>query len=158
MTNPKVQQNDIYGVDAVEAVATKGIASPGWVHRRTVGSRVLYETLVAMKTGPDETSDNTQFPNVRIDITVQPLSQSIAAPNPVTFTVGAVTAPTGGSLTYQWQVSTNGGGSWSDVGGETAASYTIADVTGLDANQYRCNVASTGAVTVASAAAVLTVT
>jgi len=39
---------DIYMVDEAEVAATNGIAQPGWVHVKTVGSRKLYETLVAM--------------------------------------------------------------------------------------------------------------
>ena len=150
--------SQIFGVDATEAAATHGVASPGWVVRKVVGSRVQYETLVAMKQGPDEVSDNTQFPNNRIDITLQPLSQTVAAPAAVTFTVAAETDPAGTAITYQWQISTNGGGSFGDIGGATSASLVLANSTGLNNNQYRCNVASTGAVTVTSAAAILTVT
>jgi hypothetical protein len=40
--------SDIYMVDEAECAATDGIAQPGWVHVKTVGSRKLYETLVAM--------------------------------------------------------------------------------------------------------------
>lgn len=39
---------DIYMVDEAEVGATAGIAQPGWVHVKTIGSRKQYETLVAM--------------------------------------------------------------------------------------------------------------
>lgn len=39
---------EIFMVDEAECAATPGIAQPGWVRRTTVGSRVKYETLVAM--------------------------------------------------------------------------------------------------------------
>jgi len=40
--------NNIYMVDEAECAATAGIAQPGWVHVKTIGSRKQYETLVAM--------------------------------------------------------------------------------------------------------------
>jgi hypothetical protein len=68
---------------------------------------------------------------------------------PVTFTVAAT-----GATSYQWQLSTNGGGSWSDIAGQTSTSYTIASVTAaMNANQYRavakaqCNNANSNAAT-----------
>jgi len=55
-----VKKNNVFGVDVAEA-KLKGI-HPGWVLKRTVGSRVKYETLVATRniTGDFE---NTEFPN-----------------------------------------------------------------------------------------------
>lgn len=46
--------NVVFGVDASEASNTPGVVSPGWVLRKQVGSRVLYETLVAMKQPPSD--------------------------------------------------------------------------------------------------------
>jgi hypothetical protein len=43
-----VPASQIFMVDEAECAATPGIAQPGWVRRTTVGSRVKYETLVAM--------------------------------------------------------------------------------------------------------------
>jgi len=83
-------------------------------------------------------------------ITTQPLSQTVCEGANVTFSVVA----TG---TYQWQVSTNGGGTWSNVSGQTTSSYTITGVTtGLNNNQYRC-VVSNQCGSTNSNAAVLTV-
>lgn len=67
------------------------------------------------------------------------------------------------TLTYQWQVSTNGGGTWNNVtnGGvystETTASLTITGATSdMDSYQYKC-IVTNGCGTVTSNAAVLTV-
>ena len=100
-------------------------------------------------------------------ITTQPSNTTVTAPSTATFTVAA-SATGGGTLSYQWQRSTNSGGSWSNVStgtGGTTASYTTAatSVTGGSANnadQYRCAVTETGgtnAGTVNSSAAILTV-
>lgn len=85
-------------------------------------------------------------------ITVQPQSQQACAGTNATF---SVTSPAG--LSYQWQISTNGGGSFSAINGAVAASYTVTSVTtDLNNNQYRvivtgqCN-------SVTSAAATLTI-
>lgn len=83
-------------------------------------------------------------------ITTQPLSQTVCEAQNVTFSVVS-------SGNYQWQVSTNGGGSWASIAGQTAASYTITGVTaGLNNNQYRC-IVSTLCGSTTSNAAVLTV-
>jgi hypothetical protein len=83
-------------------------------------------------------------------ITTQPVSQTVCEGQNVTFSV----VSTG---TYQWQVSTNGGGSWSPVAGQTSASYTITGVTSaLNNNQYRC-VVSTLCGSTTSTVAILTI-
>ena len=65
-----------------------------------------------------------------------------------------------GTLTYQWQLSTDGGVDFSDITDATSASYeTAAVVAGDSGNQYRVKVnTSAGAVEVLSNAATLTVT
>ena len=74
-------------------------------------------------------------------ITSQPASASVCTGANQTFTVGA----TGTSLTYQWYISTDGGGTFNVLpnggvySGATTASLTITGVTaGLNNNQYRC--------------------
>lgn len=48
---------------------------------------------------------------------------------------------TGGTPSYQWQRSTNGGSTWSNLTGETSSTYSINSVTaGLNGYQYRCQV------------------
>lgn len=69
-------------------------------------------------------------------ISVQPANQSESAGQDATFSVTASDASS-----YQWQVSTNSGGSWANISGETSASITLTSVTlGMDGNQYRVNV------------------
>jgi Metallo-peptidase family M12B Reprolysin-like/Secretion system C-terminal sorting domain len=104
----------------------------------TLNQSVTLSYIVSPGTGPS--------------ITGQPASQTVCAGTNVTFNVTASSA-----LSYQWQVSTDGGTNWGNIGGATAASYTVTGPTGTQNNyQYRCQV--TGQCnTTASSAAVLTV-
>lgn len=90
-------------------------------------------------------------------ITVQPTDRSVSAGATTTFNVTAT-----GATSYQWQRSTDGGSSWTDISGATGASYTTpaTTVSGGSANngdKYRVNVTNSNGTT-ASAAASLTVT
>jgi hypothetical protein len=143
--------NTIFGVDNVEARANEGIASAGWVHRRVVGSRVLWETLVAMKTPPVETADNTEVPNVTIKILTRPVAVSTTIGGPVgVFTVVAEARPSG-VITYQWQVSATLNGTYANVSASanyadvTTPSLTVTANLPLNGLFYRCVMNSTGA-------------
>jgi hypothetical protein len=86
----------------------------------------------------------------------EPVDQLAAVGESITFTAlagGGGTDP----LTYQWQLSQNGGQTWTNISGATAASYTVssAQVT-HHGNQYRV-VATRGGVSAQSRAAVLSV-
>lgn len=66
-----IPASEIFMVDEAECAATDGIAQPGWVRRTTVGSRVKYETLVAMADAATDAEyeaaggadDDTEFPD-----------------------------------------------------------------------------------------------
>lgn len=88
-------------------------------------------------------------------ITTQPAAVAVVAPQPASFTVVA-----GGSapLAYQWQRSSDGGVSWADITGATAASLTL-NPTAVGDNGLRLRVrVSNGAGSVVSDAALLSVT
>ncbi len=96
-------------------------------------------------------------------INTQPSNQSVTAGTAATFTVTATSS--GGTLTYQWQRSTDGGSSYSNVTtgtGGTTASYTtdpttVSGGTANNGDKYQVVVTdSNGNVT--STAATLTVT
>jgi hypothetical protein len=79
--------------------------------------------------------------NTAITITTPPANTTVCAGATATFNVVAA----GTTPAYQWQESTNGGGSWNNVinggiyGGATTATLTLTGVTaGMNANQYRC--------------------
>jgi hypothetical protein len=84
----------------------------------------------------------------------QPQNQTICTSSG-TGTASFSITTTGTTPTYQWQVSTNGGTSWTDIAGETNASLSLSGLTLSDsAKQYRCQLNS-GAVI--SNVAILTV-
>ena len=78
-------------------------------------------------------------PVLAATINTQPVAQTVCAPGNASFSVAA----SGLGLTYQWQVSTNGGTSYTDVPGATSATYTFATTPAQNNNRYRVNVYST---------------
>jgi hypothetical protein len=87
-------------------------------------------------------------------VTTQPLAATVSAPAAATFSVTASGTP---SPTFQWQLSTDGGTSFSNINGATATSYTTpATVVADSGKRYRA-VVSNSAGSVNSAAVVLTV-
>lgn len=83
-------------------------------------------------------------------ISTQPQSQTVCEGQNVNFSVVS-------SGSYQWQISTNGGTNWSNISGQTTASFSITGVTAsLNNNQYRC-VVTNNCGTTNSNAAILTV-
>jgi hypothetical protein len=74
-----------------------------------------------------------------------------------TFSVSAYLS--GGTLTYQWQVSTDAGTTWSSVSGATSATLSLSGLTTADnGKRYRCIVSATGVASVTTNSATLTVT
>ncbi len=67
-------------------------------------------------------------------LTTQPNSTSVVIPAPKTFTVVASAAS--GTVTYQWQLSIDGGTNWSDISGANSASY-VTSATSEEMNGYR---------------------
>lgn len=162
----------VYGVDVSEQRAARagGLprgASAGWNLKR-VGSggragRVTYETLVAMRsiTADDE---DTSFPDYTLFITSHPgaNSGSAASNTAVTFTVAGGSTPSGATLSYQWQANTGSGfanlsnaGAYSNV---TTATLTVKVGASSNLASFRALVLATGATTVTSNSALLTIT
>lgn len=150
-----------YGVDEGETQQAKGIDA-GWVLYTTYtdsegNTRHKSETLVAMSTITGDAADDALLPDRTIAITTQPQNVTTVTGETVTFTVVASATPAA-NLTYQWQVDVGGVGTWADVDGETAVSYTFEAAIGDDTNQYRVVVSANQAADVTSDAATLAVT
>lgn len=77
---------------------------------------------------------------VAASISAQPVSQSVVSGSGASFSVSA----SGDNLAYQWQRSTDGGATWANIAGATAATYTIAAVDATTSGyQYRAVVTGT---------------
>jgi hypothetical protein len=158
-----------FGVDTAETAAEASQGTPvthaGWV-LRTEGSggragRVFNETLVAMGSMTSDLED-VKIQDLNIVIGTQPVNRSVTAPAATTFAVVATTVPAGGTIGYDWEVSTNGGSTWADAtggvySGANTATLAISNSTGLTGYQYRCNLTATGATTVTTTVRTLTV-
>ena len=98
--------------------------------------------------------------NVAPVITAQPANATVAAAQNATFTTSATGTP---APTYQWQRSTNGGSSWSNVSnnstysGATTTSLRVTATASLNGNRFRA-VATNSVSSATSQSATLTVT
>lgn len=158
-----------FGVDATETAVEASQGTPvthaGWV-LRTEGTggragRVFHETLVAMGSITSDLED-VKIQDLNIIIGTQPVNRSVTAPAATTFAVVATTVPVGGTITYDWEVSTDNGATWANATGgvytgATTATLAISDSTGLTGYKYRCNLTGTGATPVTTSVVTLTV-
>ncbi|HRN91756.1 MAG TPA: zinc-dependent metalloprotease family protein [Ferruginibacter sp.] len=136
--------NDISG-------ATSGTLSLNNVAQSLDGNR--YRALVTSTCTPTGTLSNSATLTVftPVTITAQPASTNTCIDDDATFSVTA----TGSGLSYQWEVSTNGGATFTPIAGATGASLVVPNVTpGISGNQYRvvvtgvpCGVATSDAAT-----------
>ena len=62
--------------------------------------------------------------NNPVSVTQNPIARSGCAGDNFTF---SVTATSGGTISYQWQVSTNGGTTYTNIPGATSSTYTVAN-------------------------------
>lgn len=159
-----------FGADAGETQAAReaSVARPahaGWVIK-TEGSggrtgRVTYETLVAMGSlGGD--SEDVVLPDYTIRINTQPANttaNTTAAQN-ATFSVSAVSVPTGATLSYAWTYA-NGTTiqAGANVGPTTGATLTVNSAVQTVNAAFRVTVSTTGgAANVVSSNATLRIT
>jgi hypothetical protein len=86
-------------------------------------------------------------------ITTQPANQTVTAGQTATFTAAATGSPT---PTVQWQVSTDGGATFSNVSGATSTTLSFTTASSQNGNRYRA-VFTNSAGTAMTTAATLTV-
>jgi hypothetical protein len=99
-----------------------------------------YRCVVSNACGSTQSTAATLSVSASTQITQQPQSVSACVGGTQSFSVAA----TGGTLNYQWQLSANGGTSWTNISGASAATYSLTGITlGMNGNQYRCVVNGT---------------
>jgi autotransporter-associated beta strand protein len=114
----------------------------------------LYEAVFTNGVGSVTTNAASLTVNTIPVVTAQPTSQTIGAGNNATFTAAGTGSPT---PAVQWEVSLNGGITFSPVGGATSSTLLLTNVPSTsDGNEYEA-VFTNAAGSVASAAATLTV-
>lgn len=121
-----------------------------------------YRCIVSSSGYSDATSNSATLVVAPISVTSQPASQTGA---PVAGTTPAYTASftsaassPAGAPTLQWEVSTDGGATYSDLSGQTASSLALTALTSSDSGKkYRAKFEKSGWNTVRSNVATLTV-
>lgn len=154
-------KNATVGVDVAEAKDStniaKGINSPGWVKYTTYtdaqgNTRNKSEVIVAMSSISGD--NDTINPDPVITIDTQPIGLIVTDPATATFSVVASTNKDPATLSYQWQVSTDGGSSWANTvdadGTDATLTVVSTDAEYADNNQFRVVVSTTGATDVTS--------
>ncbi|MFS8085799.1 MAG: beta strand repeat-containing protein, partial [Acidobacteriota bacterium] len=113
--------------------------------------RAVFTNTCESTTNTATTTAATLTVNTAPTVSTNPTNQTACDGGTATFTAAAG----GGASTVQWQVSTNGGGSFSDVPGATSTTLSFTASTAQNGNQYRavftnaCGSATTTAATLA---------
>jgi hypothetical protein len=101
-----------------------GATSTSYTIANTTASQngYLYLAVFTNTVGAATTTSATLTVRYAPIVISSPTSQTVTAGNSVSFTASASGNPT---LTVQWQVSTNGGSTWSNISGATSTTYTL---------------------------------
>jgi hypothetical protein len=135
--------SDVSGANAATYSFTSAAGQDGW----------QYRAVFTSSAGSATTSAATLTVNVAPSVTTQPSSQTVNAGQTASFTAAASGSP---PPTVQWQLSTNGGSTWSNISSATANTYTFTTTVSQTGYRYRAVFTnSTGSAT--TSAATLTV-
>jgi hypothetical protein len=147
--------------DATSTSYTTGATATGDGAGATDGDK--YRVVVSAGAGATPvTSDAATLTvtNAAITVGTQPSNDTVADGDNAEFVVAA-TITGSATLSYQWQVSTNAGSTWTPISGKTTATLTVtdADPEYVTANEFRVVVSGTkGATPVTSNSVTLTIT
>jgi predicted outer membrane repeat protein len=112
--------------------------------------RAVFTNMCETTTNTATTTAATLTVNTAPTVSTNPTSQTVCDGATVTFTAAANGSP---APTVKWQVSTNGGGTFSDIAGATSTTLMFTASTAQNGNQYRavftnsCGTATTTAAT-----------
>lgn len=144
------------GVSTSSGVEDTSNTGPGRFYLAS-GANLAFDELRIASTWAEVTPSATACNPA--SISSDPTNQTATGDIPASFSITA----TGTSPTYQWQISTNGGGSWSNVtngSGASSPNYTTPNLAlADDGNRYRCivNVSCSGGSSATSGVATVTV-
>jgi hypothetical protein len=93
-----------------------------------------FDVVVANSAGSVTSNPATLTVDTLPAITTQPTSQTVTAGSNVTFTAGAGGNPL---PTVQWQVSTDGGTTFNNIGGATSGAYSFTTASGDNNHKFR---------------------
>jgi hypothetical protein len=93
-----------------------------------------YQAVFTNSIGTQTTTPATLTVDSLPTVTTQPTDVSVVQGQPASFTAAATGNPT---PTVQWQVSTNGGVTFTNIGGATSDTYTVTTAAGESGNQYQ---------------------
>ncbi len=93
-----------------------------------------YRAVFANSIGSVTTNPATLTVDTPPTVTTNPVSVTVVPGQPATFTAAASGDPT---PTVQWQVSTDGGTTFTNIGGATSDTYTLTTATGESGNEYQ---------------------
>ena len=114
-----------------------------------------YDAVFTNSVGTATTSPATLTVQLAPTVTTSPSSLTVNAGQPATFTASASGNP---APTVQWQVSTNGGSTFSNISGATSTTLTLSNTTtAQNGDEYQA-VFSNSVGTATTSAATLTVT
>ena len=118
---------------------------------------IIFGPSSSPKNSNDKTNASTYTPiqNTKTEFSIikQPTNQTIVAGGAATFSITAT-----GAISYQWQISTDGGKTWQNSNANGAQTNTITSYSVVNGLCYRCVVTSSAGKTLVSNTAVLTVT
>ncbi|NJN34383.1 MAG: hypothetical protein HC817_09165 [Saprospiraceae bacterium] len=142
-------------VSGITESAAKGTDNPNEVLTNTTSAPITVTYVYSLTAN---SCTNTQSVTVVVNptptITTNPTNTTRCPAANATFTAAA----TGATLSYQWQVSVNGGSTWSNISGEMSPTLTLSSVSlSMNGNQYRLEVKENALCPVYSTAATLTV-
>ncbi len=101
-----------------------------------------YRLVVSGTCAPPANSNGAILTIVnQVTITTQPVNAAICSGSNATFTVTGSSTET---INYQWQLSTNGGSTWTNIPGANASSYTVTGgLVAMNGNQYQVLLSNT---------------
>ena len=113
-----------------------------------------YQVVVTSPCGTVTSTCAVLTVNSPVTISAQPVSTSICLPaTAVSFSITAA----GTGLAYQWQVSTDGGATFTNIAGATGSTLNLTATAAMNGNQYQAVLSGTCTASLTSSAATLTV-